>query len=455
MKQFVTSLNNRAIFRMLFSFVLLSCSFNACRKIEHFPLNISNDAGRFSAEVINKWIALQVRLDRDAVGVANPYFFRYYGYSGVAAFEALAPGTILDKSISGLWDGLTNLPKTEGLKKYYWPASVNAALAAMSRSFYTTANAADKAAIDSLENALNASFLTTEYPDEIVRSDDFGKAVAEAVFNWSETDGYKHASDPYTPPVGPGLWQPTPPAFAPALVPFWGYNRPIVYGSIDNTQPGPPISYSEDPTSPFFKMVKDVYDASQTLTPEQTAMAFFWRDIPGVTGPGHWENILLQVLVQTNTRLDKAAFAFAMTGACLNDAGISVFKTKYTYNLVRPVTYIRNVMGFTTWNSLLTTPNHPEYSSAHAVVSTATAEAFSNLFGDIGSFTDHTYDYLGFAPRTFSSLAAIGIDAGNSRFYAGLHYQPSIDIGFIQGKKVTDNIFGRLGSPLDQDNKSK
>ena len=321
----------------------------------------------------------------------------------------------------------------------------------MNRNIFTTATAIDKAAIDSLENALNTSYLSTENPEVIARSNTFGKAVADVVFNWSETDGYKNASNPYTPPVGPGLWVPTPPAFAAASLPYWGNNRPIIAGSIDNTQPGAPIAYSEDPKSPFFQMVKQVYDASQNLTPDQTAMALFWRDIPGVTTAGHWLSILQQVLKQTNTHLDKAALAYAVTGACINDASISCWQTKYHYNLVRPITYIRNVMEFTTWNSLLTTPAHPEYSSAHAVVSAATSDAFTELFGNIGSFTDHTYDYLGFAPRTFSSFRAIGIDAGNSRLYAGIHYQPSIDAGLIQGRKVTANIFGRMGLHLDQD----
>jgi len=192
-------------------------------------------------------------------------------------------------------------------------------------------------------------------------------------------------------------------------------------------------------------MVAHVYNVSQNLTADQTADALFWRDIPGVTIGGHWVSILQQVLKQTNSRLDKAALAYAVTGACLNDAAISVFKTKYTYNLVRPITYIRNVMGFTTWNSVLTTPAHPEYSSAHAVASSAISDAFTAVFGNIGSFTDHTYDYLGFAPRTFSSFRAIGEDAGNSRVFAGIHYQPSVDIGLIQGRKVTANILRRLG----------
>src|SRR5690349_15643753 len=99
-------------------------------------------------------------------------------------------------------------------KKLLLAASVNTALAAMNRDIFTAASVVDKAAVDSLENALNNSFLAIRNASVVTRSNAFGKSVADAVFNWSETDGYKHATDPYTPPVGQGLWVPTPPASA-------------------------------------------------------------------------------------------------------------------------------------------------------------------------------------------------------------------------------------------------
>ena len=65
------------------------------------------------------------------------------------------------------------------------------------------------------------------------------------------------------------------------------------------------------------------------------------------------------------------------------------------------------------------------------------------LFGNIGSFTDHTYDYMGFAPRTYTSFAAIGEEAAKSRVYGGIHYQQTADAGLIEGQKVTANIFAK------------
>jgi hypothetical protein len=123
---------------------------------------------------------------------------------------------------------------------------------------------------------------------------------------------------------------------------------------------------------------------------------------------------------------------------------ICVMKTKYTYNLVRPVSYIRSVFGDTAWLSFIPTPAHPEYSSAHSVISAAASEALTAIYGNIGPLTDHTWDYLGFPARTFNTFRDIGMDAGNSRFYGGIHYQPSIDAGLKQGRIVGGNIINRL-----------
>jgi hypothetical protein len=184
-----------------------------------------------------------------------------------------------------------------------------------------------------------------------------------------------------------------------------------------------------------------VYEASLILTEDQKAMANFWRDVPGVSSPGHWLSILQQVIKQTQTPLEKAALAYALTGVGINDALITCFSEKYIHSVVRPITYIREVMGYSTWNSFLTTPAHPEYSSAHSSLSMAAALVIEKLFGYVENFTDHTYDYLGYAPRTYPAIYDVALEAGDSRFYAGIHYKKSINAGFYQGNKVADNIF--------------
>lgn len=425
------------------AFILVSLTsiilLNSCRKSDH-PHNPSS---KYSSEVIDKWMALQVRLIKNTTGVPNQAFSRHFAYSGIAALESLAPGIPAYSRWSEIWNGLTGLPVPEPSAKYYLPANVNAALAAANRSFFPNASNADKMAIDSLESALQASFAATESHAVISKSIAFGKSVAAAVFNWCETDGYKNAGAPYTPPTGAGMWEATPPAFAGAASPYWGNNRTIVAGSINGTQPEAPIPYSTDPQSAFYKMAKQVYDVSQNLTEDQKAMALFWRDVPGVTTPGHWLNILQQVVHTRKPGLDKAALAYALTGTALNDAVISCWKTKYRYNLVRPITYIRNVMGHTSWNSFLGTPAHPEYSSGHSALSGAAAAALQDVFGNIGTITDHTHDYLGFAPRSYSSFTAMAEEAAESRLYGGIHFKQTLDIGLIEGRKVASNILSK------------
>ena len=77
-------------------------------------------------------------------------------------------------------------------------------------------------------------------------------------------------------------------------------------------------------------------------------------------------------------------------------------------------------------------------------VSAAAAEGLTAAFGNIGPLTDHTWDYLGFPARTFNTFREFALDAGNSRFYAGIHYQPSIDIGLKCGTNVGDNVVNSL-----------
>ena len=444
MKKFLHWLKCRSGVYPLMCFVFAFFCFTSCQKIGD-PFKGSNDPSFYSSDVIDKWMTLEIRIYKNATGIANGAFARPFAYSGICAYESIDPGLA---SWKNKYNGLSGLPETQRNKRYDWSASVNASLAEFNRSFFTSTNvnAADLSAIDSLETAINAGF-SNEGPDVLNRSVGFGKSIADAVFSWSQTDGFtQNNALPYTLPVGPGLWIPTPTAFAPASGPFWEKNRPIIAGSGDNAQPGAPVPYSEDPSSAFYKMVNDLYQTSKVLTTDQKNWALFWRDVPGVTTPGHWMSIVQQIISQTHSRLDKAALTYALVGISVNDAIISAWDTKYTYNLVRPVTYIQKVFSDATWLPTIPTPAHPEYASAHAVVSASASEALTAVYGNIGPFTDHTYDYLGFPARTFNSFRDIGTDAGNSRFYGGIHYQPTVNSGLQQGRTVGGNVIESLSA---------
>ena len=340
MKQFLFWPKGRpGVYNLMYLIMAVVC-FTGCRREPGFHVDFPPSF--YSADVIDKWMTLETRIYKSATGFGNGGFARPFAYSGISAYESIDPGLL---SWKHKYNGLSGLPETDPFKKYNWPASVNATLAEINRGFFTSANlnATDLAAIDSLENALYLGF-SGEKAEVLSRSVAFGKSIADAIFAWAQTDGFtQNNAMPYTPPVGFGLWVPTSPT--PPVAPFWGNDRRIIANSGDNDAPGAPIPYSEDPGSDFYKQVNDLYQASKVLTTDQKNQALFWRDVPGVSTPGHWMSITQQAIRQSHSRLDKAAGAYALTGICLNDAVISVFHYKYIYLNVRPITYIHNVIG--------------------------------------------------------------------------------------------------------------
>jgi hypothetical protein len=403
-----------------------------------------NQTNIYSSEVAFKWIDMQLRLFRtNATPIGGLPPARYFAYSAIALYESVVPGMPSYQTLSGQLTGMPAMPQTTPGLAYHWPTCANAALAAMSRNFFPGTSAANISAMDSLENSLNSTYKAEVGNDKFQRSVQFGKSIAQLIFDWSKTDGSADANAPYTPPVGPGLWVPTPPALAAPFGPYWGNNRLMVQGSLDGSTPLAPPVYSTDPSSDYYKMVKEVYDISQTLTPEQTAIALYYRDNPGFGG-GHYLSILRQVLQQENPQLDFTAMAFAKVSIGIVDAGIGCWKIKYQYNQERPITYIRGVLGYSTWNSLFPAPNFPDFTSAHSAIAGVFSAILTDLLGNNYHFTDHSYDYLGMAPRPYDSFDALAQEIGAARLYAGIHYRISCERGVKVGGIIGQNINNKL-----------
>jgi hypothetical protein len=399
----------------------------------------------YSSEVVFKWMDMQLRLFRtNATPIGGLPPQRYYGYSAIALYESVVPSMPAYQTLSGQLTDMPSMPQAMPGFAYHWPTCANAALSAMSKYFFPNTSPGNKIAMDSLENSLNATYQSELNDDEeFQRSVQFGKTVAQLVFDWSKNDGASEANNPYSPPVGAGLWAPTPPAYAAAFGPYWGNNRLMVTGSLAGSEPAAPPAFSTDPSSDYYQMVKEVYDVSQSLTAEQTAIALFFRDNPGYGG-GHYLSILKQIFEQEQLQLDFTAYAFAKSCIAIIDAGIGCWKTKYQYNQERPIRYIREVLGHPSWNPLFPTPNFPDFPSGHADIAGALSEILTGLFGTNYHFTDHSYDYLGMAPRSYNSFNEMVDEIGISRVYAGIHYRISCERGAWQGKKIGQNTNQKL-----------
>ena len=398
-----------------------------------------------SSDVALQWIDMQLELIRTSspfIGGLPPS--RIFAYTSIALYEAVVPGMPAYRSLSGQLIDMPAVPKTVPGHTYHWPTCANATLAAMNRNFFPNASDVNKAAVNALEDELNTAYQSEINNATFRRSVDFGKGVAQLIFDWSKTDGYAtNISKPYTPPTGLGLWAPTPPGFVPAFGPYWGDHRLFVAGSLDGTAPPPPPAYSTDPSSAYYKMIKKVYDISQTLTADQIALALFYRDYPGF-GDGHYFSILKQLLEKKQPSLDFTAMVCAKAGIACVDAGIGCWKTKFKYNQERPVTYIREILGHREWKPLFDTPPFPDFPSGHSTIAGSFGETLKDFFGNNYPFSDHTYDYLGMTPRTYNSIHELVKEVCDSRVYAGIHNTYSCTAAAEQGKKIAQNINNTL-----------
>jgi len=404
-------------------------------------------AALYNAEVPLAWFKMAISLSLATPGTTGPVASRTFGYMGLALYESVVPGMPDNKTIQHQLNGLPALPQVDDHKLYYYSISANAALASMTHHMFGNASAAQNARIDSLENVFNTefkSYLSSQAFDRFVsddfdRSVKFGQDISDAIYTWSTTDGGDKAylnvfPADYVLPVGPGLWVPQPGQAA--QHPYWGSNRTFVAGNATATQPGPPPPYSTDTASEFYKEELEVYNESINQDPEHRTIALYWAAIPPPTVS---VSILSAVLTDKNADLALAAESYCKLGIAISDAFVSCYRTKYTYNQERPITFIRANFN-PTWSPLIPTPPFPDYTSAHSVQTGAAARILADIFGDNTTFTDYSINNLGFTPRTFTKFSDYANEVGLSRIYGGIHLRSSDFTGLAQGDKVGQNV---------------
>jgi hypothetical protein len=412
-----------------------------CNDSESGP--VSPETKNYSAVTATRWMDLLYD-SIQAEGFSPPVASRAIGCIAVAGYEAVVPGMPGHRSLGGQLNEFPSMPAAPNAAMH-WPSSANAAMATVMREMFVgRANAI--ANIDALEADIAGDFGGT-VPDAVIsRSVSFGDSIGMAVATWTAGDGYdQHNNAAYTIPMGPGLWEPTPPAFSTSPVqPEWGRIRPMVMLFGSEKPALPPPAYSEAAGSPFRIEAEEVRDTVANLTTEQMDIASFWADNPGATGtpPGHWVSIVSQISTEHNFDLGKSCEAFARVGLAVCDAFIACWDMKYYYNLVRPVTYIRNVLSDPTWVSPIGTPPFPEYPSGHSTQSGAAAQALTDMLGPM-AFTDNTHAGV-YAARSFTDFFHAADEAAISRLYGGIHFRAAIVRGVEQGRAIGELLRSRI-----------
>ena len=172
---------------------------------------------------------------------------------------------------------------------------------------------------------------------------DWGQHVARQILALRATDNADAVIAPAS-ATGPGVWQPTPPAFAAFLLPQWAFVMPFAMPSGSFARPpGPPALDSARWTAEFDEVKALGASVGSSRTPEQTLIALFWADGAGTeTPPGHWNRIAQLVSAEHRTSLVEKARLFALVNIAMADAAISAWDAKFGYDFWRPVTAIRN-----------------------------------------------------------------------------------------------------------------
>lgn len=382
---------------------------------------------------------------------------RNYAYATIAAYEVVAAGDPLNfNSLAGQIRHLKPLPKpTPDAKIDFNFASLLA--------FCTVGNAVTfpEGSMDEYVNDLNMKVRNAGMPKDVFeQSVAYAAIVSRHIMAWSKNDNYlqTRSASKYTVKLEDGRWVPTPSMYAAALEPHWNEIRPMVLDSASQiTAPAPPAYNMKDKDSPFYKNANEVRLIVDSLTDEQKHVADFWDDNPfklNVVGHvsyatkkfspgGHWMNIVGIATKNDSLDFNTTTSIYAEAAIALFDGFISCWDTKYATNYVRPETVINRNLD-EEWRPYLQTPPFPEYTSGHAVISSAAAEILTARLGDNIAFRDTSEAEFGIADREFKSFRAAAEEAGISRVYGGIHYTNSCLVGTAQGRKVAAIILGRL-----------
>lgn len=408
-------------------------------------------------QVANSWADMTTHVTQYTPANSPTFASRCLGYIGTTMYESVVHGFPEYNSLVGQLSELEALPLPEPNQTYDWTLSLNAGQAEILRNIYMQTADSNKVMIDSLEDIVYRSFATKlEDPTIAERSAAYGKSIAQAIFEWSKTDGghrgyLKNFDKELVHPQFPGSWKP--PLFAQSfshhpLHPYWGTNRTFVAknGALSDPQM---IPYDTIPGSPYFEQFRAVYEKEKVLTQEEKEAAIWWSDDPDdtFTPPGHSYYVASIALRAKDAPMIKCAETYARTGIAVADAFILCWRWKYKFFSERPNTFVPQFID-EEWESFWPDPPFPSFPSGHAIQAAASTTVMIDLFGDQFTFIDRAhegrerdeYRDTDFVNRHFDSFSALARETADSRFYGGIHTFQDNDVGLEQGAIIANNV---------------
>jgi hypothetical protein len=384
-----------------------------------------------------------------------PVASRIFAYANIAAYEIQVQKKEKFHSLSGVINGFHTIPGPADTSNLSLSLSATVAYLKVAGKLVFS----EEMIRDSTANILKW-YSGKGYPENVIQNSvSYGQKVADSVIAFSAKDRYPETRRMrrYSYIKKEGSWQPTPPGYMAAVEPHWNQIRPLIMNKADQFKPLPPVSYSNDKNSDFYKSANEVYLAVKNISRDQLLIANFWDCNPfflntrghlnfatkKISPGAHWLSIAGIASRNLNADYMLASAAYTYTSIALFDAFISCWDEKYRSNYIRPQTFINSQID-EGWQPILQTPPFPEYPSGHSVASTAAATVLTALLGDNLAFNDNTEVDYGLPVRPFSSFNEAANEAAISRLYGGIHYREAIVNGQTQGKALGEFIQAKL-----------
>ncbi|EON78776.1 hypothetical protein ADIS_0673 [Lunatimonas lonarensis] len=374
-----------------------------------------------------------------------PLAARFYAYATLAGYEVVSQEDEGFHSMALVLNDYPQIPKRDDFPNQH--TQVTAALSMIKVASTLQPSGSE---LLKLEDSFLDSCRTWGLQEKTIKdSEAYADFIAKEVLAYAQTDRYREISNypRYTPREAPGSWYPTPPGYFAPVEPYFNTIRPFTLRSADQFKPVPPAPFSENPSSEFFQLMRQVYE--EELTSETQQIAAFWDCNPfaleetghlmvglkQISPGGHWIGITDIACRESGIDFNKAMEITAVVAVGLMDGFLSCWDEKYRSNRIRPETAIRKYLD-PNYTPLLQTPPFPEYLSGHSTISTTSAEILTHFFGEEFEYTDTVEEKYFLGTRDFDSFYHAANEASISRLYGGIHFMDAIENGQTQGKAV-------------------
>lgn len=384
-----------------------------------------------------------------------PLAARFFSYACLAGYEVVVQNNRAFKTMHGVLTDYPDLKKADTIQQYDVPLSAVLAMLQTAQKMQPSGKV-----LAAFEQQLLDSCRRLGYDEAVIEnSKRYAAAVSKKILAYAKTDRYNMISNypRYTPIDREGSWYPTPPAFLPAVEPYFNTVRTLALDSCKQFPAPPPVAFSTGKKTAFYKLLLANYNEGKQVPAEHRVIAAFWDCNPFAIqddghlmlsrkkiSPGaHWLGITGIACEKAGKSFEEAIQIYTTVAVGLLDAFICCWDEKYRSNRIRPETAIRKYLD-PRWVPVLQTPPFPEYLSGHSVVSACSATILTHFFGSHFSYTDNVEAAYGLPPRSYTSFQQAAQEAAISRFYGGIHFMDAITNGLTVGEKVGAMVIKKM-----------